>query len=312
MFASRNNILPGSKLTRNPVTKNRSRKPYSLYDYAITKSYLNTPSASISTKEGNKAELEYQALCNGIRAESIPKHVALLMDGQRRLAKESDLPHELSHSVGCPSLMDIARICCELRIEVLSINTISKNIHPPKGGVDLAINITKLDLDELSRNDIRVSVIGNRSAIPDSQLQMLTHMEETTKNNKTLHIIEAIEYNGRLDMVQACITLAKKVSDDLIQPTEIDSDVFEQELETKLLEFPNPDLVIRTGGKYNVENFMLWQAAYSEFCFIEKDALQFDKIDFIEALDVYQKRNRRFGGSEKKKLLRRLCKLRRC
>ncbi|GKB26177.1 dehydrodolichyl diphosphate synthase 2-like protein [Tanacetum coccineum] len=297
MFASRNNILPGSKLIRNPVTKNRSRKPYTLYDYAITKSYLNTPSASISTKEGNKAELEYQALCNGLRAESIPKHVALLMDGQRRLAKESDLPHELSHSVGCPSLMDIARICCELRI---------------KGGVDLAINITKLDLDELSRNDIKVSVIGNRSAIPDSQLQMLTHMEETTKNNKTLHIIEAIEYNGRLDMVQACITLAKKVSDGLIQPTEIDGDVFEQELETKFLEFPNPDLVIRTGGKYNVENFMLWQAAYSEFCFIEKDALQFDKIDFIEALDVHEKRNRPFGGSEKKKLLRRLCKLRRC
>ncbi|KAJ0430368.1 putative ditrans,polycis-polyprenyl diphosphate synthase ((2E,6E)-farnesyl diphosphate specific) [Helianthus annuus] len=146
------------------------------------------------------------------------------------------------------------------------------------------------------RNDIRVSVIGKRDSISDSLLDMITKMEETTKNNKSLHIIEAIDYTGRGEIIQACVALAGKVKDGVIQPEDIDENVFQQELETKCSEFPDPDIMIRTGGKYSIDNFMIWQMAYTELYFVEKDDLEFNKTSFVEALDSYQKRSRRFGG----------------
>ncbi|PWA40165.1 cis-prenyltransferase [Artemisia annua] len=259
-----------------------SRKP--LYNsttccnLAVTTSYTNEPSA----------------LCNGLRAESMPKHVAILMDRQRRTGKAGDTHNDLGY--GQVSLMDIARICIALGIKVLSIYPLSR----PKEEIDYANNVKKWDLEVLSSNEIRLSVIGNRNTIPESQLEIISHVEEATITNKSLHIVEAVNYSGRSDIIRACIGLAEKLKDGLTQPSKIDENIFQQELETNCLDFPNPDLVIRTGGKRTIGNFMLWQSAYSELYFVEKDASQFNKADFIEALDAYQKRNRRFGGNELK------------
>ncbi|MFS7964781.1 putative ditrans,polycis-polyprenyl diphosphate synthase ((2E,6E)-farnesyl diphosphate specific) [Helianthus anomalus] len=238
--------------------------------------------APIAEEEDSVAELKYQALYDGLQAELLPTHVAIMfMDG-----------------ASGEQLNDIARICCELRIKVLSVSTLSSaNVRRSKEEVDVTTNITKLSLEDIERNDIRVSVIGKRDSISDSSLDIINKMEKTTKNNKSLHIIEAIDYTGRGDIIQACMALAEKVKDGVIQPEDIDENVFEQELETKCSEFPNPDLMIRTGGKYSIDNFMIWQMAYTELYFVEEnDDLEFNKTSFVEALDSYQKRSRRFGG----------------
>ncbi|KAJ0814542.1 putative ditrans,polycis-polyprenyl diphosphate synthase ((2E,6E)-farnesyl diphosphate specific) [Helianthus annuus] len=239
------------------------------------------PSILIAEEEDSVAELKYQALYDGLQAELLPTQVAIMfMDG-----------------ASGDQLNDIARICCELRIKVLSVSTLSSaSVHRSKEEIDVATNITKLCLEDLERNDIRVSVIGKRDSISDSLLDMITKMEETTKNNKSLHIIEAIDYTGRGEIIQACVALAGKVKDGVIQPEDIDENVFQQELETKCSEFPDPDIMIRTGGKYSIDNFMIWQMAYTELYFVEKDDLEFNKTSFVEALDSYQKRSRRFGG----------------
>ncbi|KAK9065931.1 hypothetical protein SSX86_015333 [Deinandra increscens subsp. villosa] len=232
----------------------------------------------VSSKEGSIAEVEY----HGLRAESMPKHVALFIDDDRVASRRV--------------LHDIARICCDLGIKVLSIYTHScRNFLEPKE-VGFVRNITKSELEDLARNDIRVSVIGKRSAILDSQLKIIKEAEESTKNNRSLHIIEAIDYTGCNDIIQACIAFAEMVINGLIQPEDIEEDVFEQELETKCSEFPNPDLMIRTGGKYSIDNYMLWQMAYSELYFVEKDDTEFNNTSFIKALHEYLKRSRRFGG----------------
>nr|XP_043638252.1 (2Z,6Z)-farnesyl diphosphate synthase CPT6, chloroplastic-like [Erigeron canadensis] len=294
MLTCKTNIFPLYPNSHKHLysTKNISKKHNSSYDFSITKLCHVVPLASIEDKEaGSATEVEYQALCNdGLQADLIPNHVALLMDCQKK-----NIGLENDKSIGCPSLMDIARNCRELGVKVLSVYTLSDTLHANKEEVDFAMNITKLDLDELSRNNIRISVIGNRKAISDSLQEVITTMEETTRNNKSLHIIEAVDYSGRLDIVQACIALAQKVNDGLIQPEEINDQFFQKELETKCLEFPNPDLLIRIGGKYSIDNFMLWQSAYSEIYFVEKDVAQFNKIDFVEGLNMYQKRHRRYG-----------------
>ncbi|XP_071741088.1 uncharacterized protein [Rutidosis leptorrhynchoides] len=291
ILTSKTNILPPQQLTHKPFyfTANLSKKPQKL---AITNRYQTPTSISNAVKDDiSNMEVEYLALCNIVRAGPIPKHVALLMDSHKNTEKRRGF-----HTINDHSLIDIAQSCCELGIKVLSVYTLPEKLSVGSG---FALNILKLDSNELSRNDIKVSVIGNRNSIPNSLQEIITKVEETTKNNKSLHIIEAVNYSGRLDMVQACKALAEKVYGGLMEPIQIDENVFQQELETKCLDFPNPDLMIRTGGKYSVDDFMLWQSAYAEICFVEKNGVQFDKIDFIEALHVYQKRNRRFGGSKK-------------
>ncbi|XP_076900655.1 dehydrodolichyl diphosphate synthase 2-like [Bidens hawaiensis] len=250
--------------------------------YTIIQNIVNTYNSKMapSILIANEADYKYQALYDGLQADSMPKHVAILfMEG-----------------ASCEHFKDIARICCDLGIKVLSVYTLSSGtINRSNEELDIARAITELDLEHLERNDIRVSIIGKRDAISDSLLQIIIKVEEITKNNKSLHIIEAIDYTGRSDIVQACVTLAEKVKHGLIQPDDIDENIFEQELETKCSEFPNPDLMIRTSGECSIGNFMLWQLAYTELYFVEKD-VEFNKTNFIEALDAYQKRSRRFGG----------------
>jgi len=147
--------------------------------------------------------------------------------------------------------------------------------------------------------DIRVSFIGDKSTISKSLREAVTVVEEMTKSNSGLHVIIALNYSGRQDILQATKSIASKVNTGHLAVTDIDKNIFEQELETHRAEFPEPDLLIRTSGEQRISNFMLWQLAYTELYFAKKLFPDMEQEDFIDALKSFQPRERRYGGSQK-------------
>lgn len=139
-------------------------------------------------------------------------------------------------------------------------------------------------------------MIGDSSKLPASLQGMVHNAEESTKENSRLQLIVAVSYSGKYDVVQACKSVAKKVKDGVVQLEDIDESLIEQELETNCTEFPNPDLLIRTSGELRVSNFLLWQLAYTELFFERQLWPDFGKDEFVEALDSFQQRQRRYGA----------------
>ncbi|KAL3828572.1 hypothetical protein ACJIZ3_017374 [Penstemon smallii] len=205
------------------------------------------------------------SLPKGLEAELMPKHVALIADGNRRWAKERGLSVELGHRGGKYALMELSSYF-QLKI-----------------GID-------------PRCNMRISCIGDRSKLPESLSQVMNSVEEKTKCNKGLHLIFALNYSGRYDIIQATKTIARKVEDGIIKNEDINESLFENELFTNCSKFSAPDLVIRTSGEQRISNFMLWQLAYSELIFSHKKFPEFEEQDYVDALISFQKRDRRFGG----------------
>ncbi|XP_022862406.1 dimethylallylcistransferase, chloroplastic-like, partial [Olea europaea var. sylvestris] len=146
--------------------------------------------------------------------------------------------------------------------------------------------------------NVRISVIGDKSKLPKSLQESIATAEDTTRGNTGLHLMMALNYSGRYDIMKASRSIASKVKDGFLQVEDINETLFQNELETKCVEFPNPDLLIRTSGEQRINNFFLWQLAYSEVYFPEKKFPDFEEKDFIGALSSFQKRNRRYGGNE--------------
>ncbi|CAK9148388.1 unnamed protein product [Ilex paraguariensis] len=199
----------------------------------------------------------------GLRRELMPKHGAVSPDGHRRRARKRGLPVD---EEDVHSFMN----WCEMWIKSIA-------------------------MEEWMRNNVRLSVIGDKSMLPNSLQQVISEAENALKANSRLHFIIGLSYGGRYDILQACKSVASKVKDGLIQLEDINQSIFEQELETKCTKFPNPDLHIRTSGELRLSNFMLWQVHFNEFYFANKCFPDFEEVDFIEALNSYQKRDRRFG-----------------
>lgn len=149
-----------------------------------------------------------------------------------------------------------------------------------------------------NREDIRMSVIGNPSALPRSLQELIVDVEEITKNNSKLHLVVAVSYSGRYDIVQACRNIAQRVQDGLVKPEDVNEVLVDQELETNFVEFPCPDLLIRTSGELRVSNFFLWQLAYTELFFTQSHWPDFGEEEFLEALVSFQQRQRRYGGCD--------------
>jgi ditrans,polycis-polyprenyl diphosphate synthase len=141
-------------------------------------------------------------------------------------------------------------------------------------------------------------LIGDTSKLPKCLQKIITIIEEKTKDNSRLQLIMAINYGGKYDIVQACKSVAKKVQDGIIHLEDINENIIENELETNCTEFPYPDLLIRTGGEFRVSNFLLWQLAHTEFFFHKKHWPDFGKNEFVEALNSFQQRQRRYGGGQ--------------
>ncbi|PIN19535.1 cis-prenyltransferase [Handroanthus impetiginosus] len=260
-------------------------------------SYLSKLSLAGVSECADQVELPEE-----LKPELMPKHVAVIMDGNRRWAKSRGLPVQLGHRAAGQALKQLALNCKKFGVQVLTIFAFSsENWVRPKEEVDFLMNffeeVGKSDFKKLIlQEDLRVSILGNRSQLPESLQNLASSSEELAKSNKGMRLVVACNYSGRYDITQATKNIADKVRNGVLQVEDINESVFEQHLQTNGIEFPNPDLLIRTSGELRVSNFMLWQLAYTELLFFDKMFPDFDEADLVEGLAAFQRRQRRFGG----------------
>ncbi|KAL5721066.1 ditrans,polycis-polyprenyl diphosphate synthase [(2E,6E)-farnesydiphosphate specific] [Ranunculus cassubicifolius] len=236
----------------------------------------------------------------GLKKELLPNHIAVIMDGNVRWAKKKGWPSSMGHEAGVHALRNLIELCCTLNIRVLTVFAFSSdNWQRPKMEVDFLMSLfergIQAEAQNFMREDIKVSFLGDSSKLPNSLQKSIANTEKITMENTGLHLIVAVSYSGKYDVVQACQNIAYKVKDGLVQPEDINEELIEQELETNCTEFPYPDLLIRTSGELRVSNFLLWQLAYTELCFVESLWPDFGEAEFVEALRSYQQRQRRYG-----------------
>ncbi|XP_022858665.1 dehydrodolichyl diphosphate synthase 2-like [Olea europaea var. sylvestris] len=263
-----------------------------------------------TTRQGRRKTLspiksmqDHEALPEGLKPELMPKHVAIILDGNRRWAKEKGLSMELGHLSGGRVIKNIAFLCNKWGVKVLSIFAFStENWTRPKEEVDFLMGlfeeVGQTYMDEVTRYNVKISAIGDKSKLPEPLQELVATAEETTRGNTGLHLLVALNYSGRYDIMQATKSIAGKVKDGIFQVEDINEILFEKELKTGCAKFPNPDLLIRTSGEQRISNFYLWQLAYTEIFFSKKKFPDFNEEDFIEALSSFQKRERRYGGNK--------------
>jgi len=250
----------------------------------------------------NRQEWEHlseEELKGMLDPERLPRHVAIIMDGNRRWAKQRGLPILQGHRAGSRATRQVIEACVELGIPILTLYAFStENWRRPSlevQGLLRLIEVTlKRERDELNSNGIRVRHIGSKDGLPESLVKTLRETEEMTKDNATLLLNVAINYGGRNELVRAIRSIAQKVLEGQLKPEEIDESVVDAHLDTSGL--PDPDLLIRTGNECRVSNFLLWQIAYTELYVTPTLWPDFDKKEFLLALIDYQHRERRFGG----------------
>ena len=230
---------------------------------------------------------------------ALPRHVAIIMDGNGRWAKARGLPRIEGHRRGVEALRRAVRTAIELNIAYLTVYSFSaENWTRPFEEVQSLMGLLHLfirnDLAELNANNVRIRVIGVRAGLPREIVELLDEAERATEENTGLVLIVAFNYGGRQEIAAAAHVLAERVARGELAPEAIDVRAFAAALDTA--EFPDPDLVIRTSGEKRISNFLLWQAAYAEFVFLDVLWPDFSKLDFIAALEEYAHRDRRYGG----------------
>ncbi|MDH5571779.1 MAG: isoprenyl transferase [Gammaproteobacteria bacterium] len=229
---------------------------------------------------------------------SLPHHVAIIMDGNGRWAKQRNKPRFLGHKQGVEAVRDVVKACGEYGIEVLTIFAFSsENWRRPEKEVGLLMELffTALDREvkRLHRNNVQLRIIGETSAFPEKIQKRILRAEELTKNNDGLILNVAANYGGKWDITQAVKKICQKVASGEIKPDDINDDVIANEL--SMHDLPDPDLFIRTGGEQRISNFLIWQLAYTELYLTDILWPDFDRNEFIAALNSFSKRQRRFG-----------------
>lgn len=227
------------------------------------------------------------------------RHVAVIMDGNGRWARERGLPRGAGHRRGVETLRTVVKDAAELGLECLTLYSFSSENwkRPPEEVNDLLgllRHFIRKDLAELHRNDVRVRVLGSREGLPRDILRMIEDAERLTSSNRGLTTAIAFNYGSVDEIARAAKRLAKDVQSGLIDPDAIDPAALEARLDTAGL--PPLDLLIRTGGEYRLSNFLLWQAAYAELTFTPVYWPDFSKRDLEDALNEFAGRQRRFGG----------------
>ena len=228
----------------------------------------------------------------------IPKHIAIIMDGNGRWAKERSLPRVAGHKEGVNSVREITRACGEIGVKHLTLYTFStENWRRPKTEVSalmtLLLKTISTEVKELHKNNVRFTAIGDLKKLPKSTQQGIFDGIEITKNNTGLNLCLALNYGSRQEMVSAVQAIAKKVKNGDLKLDEINETIFSNMLSTS--DMPNPDLLIRTSGECRLSNFLLWQCAYSEIIMTKTFWPAFREDALIEAILEYQSRERRFG-----------------
>ncbi|GAA4035891.1 isoprenyl transferase [Flavobacterium cheonhonense] len=237
-------------------------------------------------------------LTDKINKDNLPKHLAIIMDGNGRWAKQKGLMRAFGHENGTKSVRITVETCAKLGIENLTLYAFStENWNRPKLEVDtlmrLLISSLKKELDTLQKNNIRLNCIGNITMLPDSAKKELLAVMEKTKNNTRMTLTLALSYGSREELLNAVKTICDKVKNNIISIDALDESIINQHLYTHNL--PDVDLVIRTSGEHRISNFLLWQIAYAEFYFTDVLWPDFKEDDLYEAIISYQKRERRFG-----------------
>lgn len=238
------------------------------------------------------------SLKDKLDSQRLPKHIAIIMDGNGRWAKEKGKDRLFGHYHGVESVRNIVEGCAELGIGYLTLYAFStENWDRPKeevtGLMELLVQTIKQEVATLNKNNIKLHVIGNTQLLPDSAIKELDEACEATRPNSGLNLVMALSYSSRWEIVEAVRKIAGEISRHHLDPGSITPEIFERHLCTA--GFPDPELMIRTSGEYRISNFLLYQLAYSELYFTSTLWPDFRKENLYEALLDYQNRERRFG-----------------
>lgn len=230
---------------------------------------------------------------------TIPKHVAIILDGNGRWAKKRLMPRKYGHAQGAKTVEKICEEAWRMGIKYLTVYAFStENWKRPEDEINAIMKLLrdylKNCLEISKKNDMRVRVIGDRSGLKDDIVKAIEDLEEKSKNNKGLNFQVALNYGGRDEITRAVRSIAQQVKEGTLKVEDIDQDKISSFLDTA--DIPDPDLMIRTSGEQRISNYLLWQLAYSEFYFTDVLWPDFTKEDLEKAVAFYNKRDRRFGG----------------
>ena len=233
-----------------------------------------------------------------IDRDRLPQHVACIMDGNGRWAKQRGLPRIAGHRQGARILKDLVRCCQDWGIPTLTVYAFStENWQRPLKEVEFLMRLferlLRKELAEMHQEGVRLQFLGDVSELPPTLQAEMQHACETTAHNQGVTFNVAVNYGSRLEITRACQAIAQQVQQGLLQPEDINETTISQQLYT--LDGPDPDLLIRTSGEQRLSNYLLWQLAYTELYFTDRLWPDFDRTAFHEALLAYQQRDRRFG-----------------
>ena len=233
------------------------------------------------------------------RSNGIPRHVAIIMDGNGRWASQRGLPRTAGHRQGVETVREIVRAAGDAGIEYLTLFSFSsENWSRPPAEISELFSLLRYfirrDLAELHESHVRIKVIGQREGVPDDILALLDEAQTLTKDNQGQTLVIAFNYGSRSEITASARKLAEQAAQGLILPSQIDEEMFASTLDTNGI--PDPDLLIRTSGELRLSNFLLWQSAYTEFIFLDCLWPDFSKSDFLDAIGEFTRRTRKFGG----------------
>ena len=257
----------------------------------VTAKPLSAPSTGITAESG------VGSLAGG---RGIPTHVAIIMDGNGRWARARGLPRTAGHSRGAEAVRRTVKAAAEAGVRYLTLfGFSSENWKRPASEIDdlmgLLRHYLRREIDELHKNGIRVSVIGDRDRLSADIVSLIADAEQRTAGNQRLNLTIALSYGSRDEIVAATRRAMQAAIDGKLTPEQLDDQTFSRFLLTA--DMPDPDLLIRTSGEKRISNFLLWQCAYAEFVFLERQWPDFDKNDFNAAIQEYLGRTRRYGGA---------------
>tara|TARA_B100001769_G_scaffold224237_1_gene185064 strand:+ start:62 stop:814 length:753 start_codon:yes stop_codon:yes gene_type:complete len=229
---------------------------------------------------------------------NLPKHIAIIMDGNGRWARLKNLPRAAGHKEGINSVREIVRVCGEIGVSHLTLYTFSsENWSRPKTEVSaimkLLLSTIKKEIRNLDDNNVKLSTIGNLKELPSETQKNILDGVKKTRSNTGLNLILALSYGSRQELIRAIKRILTRVKESNLVIDNIDETLLNAELYTA--DIPDPDLIIRTGGEYRLSNFLLWQSAYSELLISETFWPDFRESDLLKSIADYQNRQRRFG-----------------
>ncbi len=236
---------------------------------------------------------------SGPTMDKFPDHIAIIMDGNGRWANGRGLPRAVGHERGVEALRRTVEAAQDIGLKNLTVYSFStENWRRPVSEVNALFGLLKAyvkrDLNRLAQEGVKIRILGTREGLPEDVLELVKRAEERTAENQKFNLCIAFNYGGREEVLRAAKAMARAAENGDISSSAVDEAAFEQFLDTRGI--PDPDILIRTSGEYRLSNFLIWQAAYAELVFMDVLWPDFGKHHLLEAIEIYRKRERRFGG----------------